>query len=507
MLRRCLNALAYIFFLFALISCRNEVKDTNASSYETHEKYRPKFHFTPKANWMNDPNGLVFYNEKYHLFYQYYPDSTVWGPMHWGHASSKDLIAWEHHPIALYPDSLGYIFSGSAVIDKNNTAGFGENAMVVMYTYHDPIGDKEGSILFQTQGIAYSNDEGTTFTKYEGNPVILNPGIRDFRDPKAFWNEEKEIWQMALVAKDRVVFYESPDLKSWARLSEFTDNDPDLGVWECPDLFEMKVEGSDESKWILIVSHGTGAPNGGSGTRYFVGEYDGTEFTTENEAKWIDYGTDNYAGVTYNNTPNGERIFIGWMSNWAYAIYTPTDSWRSAMTLPRSLKLTKENADYTLVSEVWKDFSNYRTAVDKAELKGKPPKKFSYEKLQNAQLDIKLNRDSDFKIIISNEKGEKYVVSYSSEENIVLTDRSKSGKTNFRDTFLSPSPQQAPTNNDPISELSMIFDESSVELFINDGKLVITNQLFPTEKFTNFEFVSGSNSINDMKVFKIKKSM
>tara|TARA_R110002167_G_scaffold62963_1_gene177558 strand:+ start:2626 stop:3465 length:840 start_codon:yes stop_codon:yes gene_type:complete len=235
------------------------------------EPYRPHFHFTPEAHyWMNDPNGLVYHNGNYHLFYQYYPNSTVWGPMHWGHAISKDLLHWEHKPIALYPDSLGYIFSGSAVIDKNNTSGFGKDALVAIFTYHDLVKEKAGDIDFQTQGIAFSNDEGNTWTKYDQNPIIKNPGIKDFRDPKMFWNDEKSKWQMVLVAKDHVQFYESDNIKDWKKISEFRFKDnPPLGVWECPDLFKLKVEGSNEEKWVLIISHGKGAPNGGSGTRYF----------------------------------------------------------------------------------------------------------------------------------------------------------------------------------------------------------------------------------------------
>ncbi|MEL6303458.1 MAG: glycoside hydrolase family 32 protein, partial [Bacteroidota bacterium] len=317
------------------------------------EPYRPQYHFTPKQNWMNDPNGLVFYKGWYHLFYQYYPDDTVWGPMHWGHARSKDMMHWEHMPIALYPDELGLIFSGSAVIDSQNTSGFGSTqnpAMVAMYTYHLMEGEKAGRDDFQTQGIAYSLDEGTTWTKYEGNPVIPNNGIKDFRDPKVFWHEPTKMWVMALVAGDHVKFYESPNLKEWSHMSDFgKEVGAHGGVWECPDLFPLTDAKSGERKWALLVSINPGAPNGGSGTQYFIGDFDGKEFVSaQREAKWLDYGTDNYAGVTYNNLPEEERVFIGWMSNWDYARDTPTESWRSAMTLPRKLFLEKDGEDYWL---------------------------------------------------------------------------------------------------------------------------------------------------------------
>jgi len=247
---------------------------SNTSNYN--ESYRLQFHFTPPSKWMNDPNGLVYLNGKYHLFYQYYPDGIVWGPMHWGHAVSSDLLHWEHLPIALYPDKLGWIFSGSTVIDKNNTAGFGKNAMVAIFTYHNDEIWKAGNKNTESQGIAYSLDEGKTWTKYKENPVLNNSGEQDFRDPKVFWNEAIQKWNMVLAVGDKIKIWSSANLKQWQFESDFKPQNDlnDMGVWECPDLFPMKLP-SGETKWVMIVNHGDKAPNGGSGTRYFVGNFDG----------------------------------------------------------------------------------------------------------------------------------------------------------------------------------------------------------------------------------------
>ena len=278
------------------------------------EQFRPQFHFSPKEKWMNDPNGLVYNNGVYHLFYQYYPKDIVWGPMHWGHAISEDLIVWKHKPIALYPDELGDIFSGSVVFDVTNSSGLGdiENPpLVAIFTYHLMEGEKAGRTDYQTQGIAFSIDNGDTWTKYNGNPIIDNTDIKDFRDPKVFWHEDSKQWIMSLVAGDHAKFYKSDNLKNWTYLSDFgKEIGAHGGVWECPDLFKLKVKGISEEKWVLLISINPGAPNGGSGTPYFVGNFDGERFIAEhNDIKWIDVGADNYAGITYNNTPNDNWLF------------------------------------------------------------------------------------------------------------------------------------------------------------------------------------------------------
>jgi fructan beta-fructosidase len=475
-----------LIIILGVLGCKNASKTTVKSDIEI---YRPQFHFTPEANWMNDPNGLVYFNETYHLFYQYYPDSTVWGPMHWGHAKSKDLLHWEHRPVALYPDSLGYIFSGSAVIDKMNTAGFGKDAMVAMFTYHDPVGEKDGKIDFQTQGIAFSLDEGETWTKYDGNPVIENPGITDFRDPKMFWNEEKAIWQMALVAKDKVIFYESDDLKSWNELSEFTFNDdPPLGVWECPDMFQLPVIGTEEEKWVLIISHGgNSSPNGGSGTRYFVGDYDGTTFTTDQKtSQWIDYGTDNYAGVTFNNTPNNERIFIGWMSNWDYAISTPTEKWRSAMTLPRTLSLAKINDQYILKNNIIEGFDALLSDLE-VENSDNYPYEFESAKLQQSVIRFDAEIKDNLEVQLSNDLGDTYIILYDAAEGLFHTDRTNSGLVDFNEKFLMTPKQKMNIGARDKLAIELVLDASSIEIFINDGEYVMTNQIFPRENYNHFQ--------------------
>lgn len=293
---------------------------------------------------------MFYLNGKYHLYFQYYPDGNVWGPMHWGHAISENLITWEEQPIALYPDDLGLIFSGNAVVDKDNISGFGKDGVspiVAIYTYHNMEGEKAGEIDFQTQGIAFSLDEGMTWIKYDKNPIISNPGIKDFRDPKVIWDNSNDKWIMSLAAGNKLMFYSSLNLKDWKFESEFGENiGAHGGIWECPDLFPIKIEGSDKTNWVLLVSINPGAPNGGSATQYFIGDFDGSTFTLDKDfsnqlsnqnALWLDYGRDNYAGVTWSNIAetDGRKLFIGWMSNWDYARDVPTFKWRSSMTVPR----------------------------------------------------------------------------------------------------------------------------------------------------------------------------
>jgi len=510
-----IQILLIVILTILSFSCNNEkskpavIADAKGSSIAI-EKYRPQFHFTPKEKWMNDPNGLVYKNGNYHLFYQYHPGSTVWGPMHWGHAKSKDLLTWKHRPIALYPDSLGIIYSGSVVIDKNNTAGFGKDAMVAIYTYHDPIKRKAGKIDFQTQGIAYSSDEGETWSKYKNNPVIANPGIRDFRDPKVSWYEEKEVWQMVLAAKDEVQFYESKNLKDWRKISTFRNNDsPPLGVWECPDLFKLKIEGTEEEKWVLIVSGGNSSPNGGSGTRYFVGDYDGTTFTTsQKESQWIDYGTDNYAGVTYNNDPDGKRIIIGWMSDWSYATTTPTEKWRGAMTLPRELKLIKVESNYLLKSEIIEEFDDITTTISKEELKGNFPLNFEYKDLQQSVISFNVNINNKFQVKLSNSQGESYSFGYDKLTGEFFANRTNSGNVNFNENFAKSSFQTIPIGKTDKLKFTVVLDTSSIEIFINDGQYVMTNQVFPNENFTKVEVLENSDfGVENINIKKVKSRL
>ena len=319
------------------------------------EPLRPQFHFTPPQQWMNDPNGMVYDHGEYHLFYQYNPYANHWGPMHWGHAVSPDMVHWQNLPIALYPDRLGAIFSGSAVLDAANTSGFGTKsrpALVAMYTYHDHLAENLGANGYQSQGLAWSVDGGRNWTKFPGNPVLKNSGVRDFRDPKVFWHAASHRWVVALAVGDHIAFYSSQNLKTWVHESDFgAGQGAHGGVWECPDLIETRVEGTATARYVLLVSINPGGPNGGSATQFFVGNFDGHRFTPEASddqaqpaaPRWIDYGTDDYAGSTWSGAARGDaRVrFIGWMSNWQYANKVPTERWRSAMTLPRELKLVQ----------------------------------------------------------------------------------------------------------------------------------------------------------------------
>ena len=469
------------------------------------EQHRPQFHFSPAANWMNDPNGMVYHNGEYHLFYQYYPDGNVWGPMHWGHAVTNDLIRWEHLPIALYPDSLGYIFSGSAVVDHQNTSGFGtkENPPIVaIYTYHNPDQEKAGRIDYQTQGIAYSLDQGRTWIKYDKNPVLKNPGTKDFRDPKVFWHEGTQAWIMILAVLDHVQLFNSPDLKQWKKISEFgIDHGSHGGVWECPDLFPLTVD--DQEKWVMLVSLNNGAPNGGSGTQYFIGSFDGVNFVNENpkdKILWIDYGKDNYAGVTWSDVPakDNRRLFLGWMSNWNYANVVPTTVWRSAMTVPRELKLINTSAGTRLISIPVKELESLygrqanwttQTITGSLDLTSDLTRTSQYELI----IDFEDNIKQGFTIELSNGLNEKLLIIYSPQTGNQLTiDRTLAGNHNFSADFGGI--QRADREKQGgINALRLIVDHSSVELFTDEGVTAITALMFPSELFTTLKLHAPEN--------------
>lgn len=484
-----LKPLLPVVMVVSLSACSQEKIDDNESLLK--EKYRPQFHFSPLTKWTNDPNGMVFYQGEYHLFYQHYPNSSVWGPMHWGHAVSEDLIHWEHLPIALYPDTLGYIFSGSAVVDWQNSSGFGTPSsppLVAIFTYHDPVKDSKG-LQCQSQGIAYSTDKGRTWTKYENNPVLESPGIWNFRDPKVRWYEPTNRWIMTLACGDHVRFYSSPDLKSWTLESEFgKDAGFHDGTWECPDLFPVAVEDSGETKWVLIVSNNPGGLNGGSGTQYFTGDFNGKTFLPDTkESKWLDYGTDNYAGVTWSDIPedDGRQIFLGWMSNWQYANVVPTTIWRNAMTLPRGMKLKQLPSGYVLHSFPVKEVDGLRDGSQNilSTLKaGQPVETDSTFELEVA---LTIPEESTFSLVLTSDQKDSVVVTINKEH--MSFDRTKAGVTDFEKGFAAKHSASRPMGREV--KLRVFVDASSVEIFANDGEVVMTELIFPRSSISTVSVV------------------
>ena len=476
-----------VFCLFMLISSIEIGAQTiNIPGGET---CRPKIHFSPAKNWVNDPNGMVYHNGIYHLFFQHHPHSPVWGPMHWGHATSKDLIHWNREPIGIYPDSLGTIFSGSAVVDQNNSSGFGIDGkapLVAIFTQHDTVGEKSGRDDFQNQSIAYSNDEGKTWTKYTGNPVVKNPGIRDFRDPKVMWYEPQKKWVMSLATKDRITFYSSTNLKDWLKESEFGESaGAHGGVWECPDLFPLQDE-SGKQHWILIVSINPGGPNKGSATQYFIGDFDGHHFSSnQTQTRWIDYGPDDYAGVTWTNTGN-RKIFLGWMTNWLYANKVPTQSFRNAMTLPRDLRLVGTGDELVLASMPVPELSAIQSppvVAKEIQVNGEANlSKITGNPKLPCRYDLVMNEIRDFSLIFANSKNEELTIGYNEQAKEFYIDRTRSGKTDFSPEF--PGRHTAPRMTDK-KELkwTLIVDVSSVELFADDGLTVMTATFFPNQLY------------------------
>ncbi len=514
------NTLIISLFSCLLFACNHQatVKAASTSISSSKGTHRPQFHFTPPAKWMNDPNGMVYFKGEYHLFYQHFPDSTVWGPMHWGHAVSKDMIHWEHLPIALYPDEHGLIFSGSVVVDENNTSGFGkagETPLVAIFTYHNMDGEKAQRIDFQTQGIAYSLDKGRTWTKYANNPVVKNPNARDFRDPKVMWHAPSKQWIMTLAVADHVAFYGSKNLKDWAKQGEFgTTEGSHGGVWECPDMFPIKVEGTNEEKWVLLQSIGNGSPNGGSGTQYFVGQFDGKTFKNDNkpsEILWVDYGRDNYAGVTWSNAPDNRRLFLGWMSNWQYATLVPTKTWRSAMTLPRELSLTKTENGVRLMQKPVKEAFILRgpsTKIDAQNITNSLALKTNTTGNElSLTFDVSKTTAQDISVVLSNSKGEKVVIGYEKATNRFYIDRTEGGKKDFERGFAGRhyAPCSATSN---LLTMNLHIDVASVELFADGGATVMTDVFFPNEDFNQITLMSkqGTTYLTEGKMWALKST-
>lgn len=487
--------------------CWKELKMSDSFDMTNKEMFRPVYHHTPVYGWMNDPNGMFYKDGVYHLYFQYNPYGSVWGNMHWGHSTSTDLMHWNFEGCAIVPDAWGAIFSGSCVVDHNNTAGFGKGAVVAFYTSAKatPWGD------VQSQSMAYSLDNGKTFTKYEGNP-ILTSSEKDFRDPKVFWYAPGKHWVMMLAVGQHMEIYSSVNLKEWKKESEFgAMQGAHGGVWECPDLVEIPVEGTREKKWVLICNLNPGGPFGGSAAQYFVGSFDGKKFVNESptQTKWMDWGKDNYATVTWNNAPDGRCIALGWMSNWQYANNVPTRQYRSANTLARDLTLYREGQELYLKStpsvEVKKargekvSISSFKVS-DKHEVMLFNDGQGAYE----IEMVIQNAGSSKIGFALLNEKGEKVDMYYDLNRKLFVMDRSESGIVDFSRDF--PAVTVAPVNTDKELTLRLFVDCSSVEAFGEDGKFVMTNLVFPSVSYRKMSLESDKNGyvVKSLNVYKLQ---
>lgn len=488
--------------------CWKELKLSDSFDMTNKEMFRPVYHHTPVYGWMNDPNGMFYKDGVYHLYFQYNPYGSVWGNMHWGHSTSTDLMHWNFEGCAIVPDAWGAIFSGSCVVDHNNTAGFGKGAVVAFYTSAKatPWGD------VQSQSMAYSLDNGKTFTKYEGNP-ILTSSEKDFRDPKVFWYAPGKHWVMMLAVGQHMEIYSSVNLKEWKKESEFgAMQGAHGGVWECPDLVEIPVEGTREKKWVLICNLNPGGPFGGSAAQYFVGSFDGKKFVNESptQTKWMDWGKDNYATVTWNNAPDGRCIALGWMSNWQYANNVPTRQYRSANTLARDLTLYREGQELYLKSTPSSEVKKARgkkVSIPSFKVSEKHEMVNLFEEKQGAyEVEIVIQNAGASKIAFSllNDKGEKVSMYYDLNRKQFVMDRSESGKVDFSKDF--PAVTVAPANVDKELTLRLFVDRSSIEAFGEDGKLVMTNLVFPSQPYVKMCFEADKNgyAVKSLNVYKLQ---
>ena len=484
--------------------CCKEMKLSDTFDTGNREKFRPTYHFSPLYGWMNDPNGMVYKDGEYHLFYQHNPYGSKWGNMHWGHAISKDLVNWEHRPDAITPDALGTIFSGSAVVDTDNTAGFGAGAIVAIYTQNS---DR------QVQSIAYSTDNGRSFTKYENNPVLTSDA-RDFRDPKVFWHKETQRWIMLLAVGQEMQIFSSSNLKDWAFESSFGEGQgAHGGVWECPDLFELPVDGTNEKKWVLLCNLNPGGPFGGSATQYFVGTFNGKEFVNESpsKTKWMDWGKDHYATVTWSDAPDNRRIAIAWMSNWQYANDVPTSQYRSPNSVPRDLSLFTVDGETYLQSAPSPELLKLRDISKKRSFKVNGTRTIKDMIAGNeGAYEIELTIENQHADVIGfrlyNDKGEEVDMQYDMKEKKFSMDRRKSGEVGFNENFPMLTWTAIESGTDEL-KLRLFVDKSSVEAFGDGGRFVMTNQVFPSEPYTHIDFYSkgGAYKVDSFVIYKLKK--
>jgi fructan beta-fructosidase len=466
------------------------------------EPLRPQYHFTPAANWINDPNGLVYLDGEYHLFFQYNPQGDRWGHMSWGHAVSADLVHWRELPVAIPEDDRYMIFSGSVVVDSLNSSGFGSSGAAPLVAIYTGAEHRSGGL--QNQQLAYSLDRGRSWTKYAGNPV-LDLGSSNFHDPKVFWYAPASTWIMAAVLSDRhqVALFSSGDLKHWTHLSDFGPAGASDGAWECPDLFPLRVNGNAaDLRWVLKVDVFRSAIAAGSGAQYFIGEFDGTEFHAESEARWLDYGMDFYAAASWAHLPDAEtrHVWIAWMNSHHYAQEIPTAPWRGAMTLPREVSLRSESGALALLQAPVAALTELRgrhSRLGRLLLTGEARRvpKFAND---GKQLEILVQfaprSAQEFGLKVDVGKGEETVIGYDAPSATLFVDRSHSGKI--------PAPIFAERRAAPLEprhglvKLHIFLDRSSVEIFANDGERVITEQLFASANSDGIElYAKGGTAL------------
>lgn len=511
--------------------CWEHIQLTDTFDTSNTDYYRPVYHHTPLYGWMNDPNGMVYKDGEYHLYFQYNPYGSKWGNMHWGHSVSTDLIHWNHLKPAIARDTLGHIFSGSTVVDKNNTAGYGDNALIALYT---SASDEHGQI----QCMAYSTDDGRTYTKYEKNPVLLPfDGLKDFRDPKVFWYEPDKKWVMIVSADKEMRFYASQNLKDWEYMSAFGKGyGAQPNQFECPDFIQLPVDGDkNKMKWVMLVNINPGCMFGGSATEYFVGDFDGKEFTCDTKpetVKWLDYGKDHYAAVCISNT--GERIIsIPWMSNWQYANVTPIRQYRGANGLPRELSLYTKDGQIYVAADVVKEVEALRkdtrsfdpiTVKDEYKIDEVVPQTDGAYELE---MDITPNTSGVAGFDLMNAKGEVAKIYLDMKSGKLVMDRTASGLVAFgeksephaKETDDHRKTMSVNYQNDfalgtwaPLSlcegktyHLNVFVDKCSVEIFVDGGRIAMTNLVFPTEPYNTLRFYteSGEAQVSNMKVYKL----
>jgi fructan beta-fructosidase len=497
---------------------------TSTSTAATRDSYRPALHYTAKDTWLNDPNGLIFHDGVYHLYYQNNPLGNVWGNMSWGHATSTDLLTWTEHPVAIACDDNEDIFSGSIVHDRYNTSGFGNGStapLVAIYTSAFKPGSLHEGV--QAQSLAYSLDGGYSWTKHGGNPV-LNRGSAEFRDPKVIWYEggADSYWVMVAVeAKDfQVVLYKSDDLKTWGYLSTFGPANATGGVWECPDLFPLPVDGDPENvKWVLTVNLNPGGPNRGSAGQYFIGDFDGTTFIPDTvvteghqdpdrlgEYQWLDWGRDYYAAVSFSDAPDNRRLMIAWMNNWDYANHIPTTPWRSPMSLAREITLQNRDGELCLVQQPAGDWSvladrDPYCLTETTINEGVQVLSGAAGTVQRIDVSFTPGGAEEFGLILRGDGAKGTRVGIRSREGTLFVDRRESGQTGFHDSF--PSIDTAPLLAKQDSyDLTIYVDRCSVEVFAQDGQVTMTELFFPAETSTDVAVYAsgGAATMNSLQV-------